>query len=68
MKALYSGVLSMSVLSTLFAHGPLRSRSGVDAASAIELSAIIFFFPFFSFFFIFILFFYLLSFLWSRES
>lgn len=67
MKASYSGVLSMSVLSTLFAHGPLRSRSGVGAASAIELSAIIFFFSFF-FLFLFFLFFYLLSFLWSRES
>lgn len=51
MKVSYSGVFSMSVLSTLFAHGPLRSRSrsGVGAA-AIELSAIIFFFPFFFFF------------------
>lgn len=56
MKALYSGVLSMSVLSTLFAHGPLRSRSGVGAASAIELSAIIFFFPFFSFFYFYFIF------------
>lgn len=57
MKASYSGVLSMSVLSTLFAHGPLRSRSGVGAASAIELSAIIFFFSFFIFpFFLFFIF------------
>lgn len=32
MKSLYSGVFSISVLRTRFAHGPLRSRSGVGAA------------------------------------
>lgn len=35
----------MSVLSTRFAHGPLRSRSGVGVAAAIELCDFFFFFP-----------------------
>lgn len=52
MKSSYSGVFSISVLSTRFAHGPLRSRSGVGAVS-IELSALesydLFIFPFFFF-------------------